>query len=105
MNAPDLVEATLLQSLWISNFKKSLMDTTISKVLARWFKNTLIHSTKETRTNPSYHPALANGHDMYYQAFLQPKVTRKNSWIQRKGPNSIWVPSLPYRSGLGCIRQ
>jgi hypothetical protein len=22
---------------------------------------------KETRTNASYHPALANGHDMYYQ--------------------------------------
>jgi hypothetical protein len=65
MNAPDLIEATLLQSLWISNFKKSLADTTISKVLARWFENTLIPSTKETRTNPSYRPALANGHDMY----------------------------------------
>jgi hypothetical protein len=33
MNAPDLIEATLLQSLWISNFKKSLADTTISKSL------------------------------------------------------------------------
>jgi hypothetical protein len=52
MNAPDLIDATLLQSLWISNFKKSLADTTISKVLARWFENTLIHSTKETRTIP-----------------------------------------------------
>jgi hypothetical protein len=69
MNAADLIEATLLQSLWISNFKKSLADTTISKVLARWFKNTLHHSTKETRTNPSYCPALANSHSMYYQEF------------------------------------
>jgi hypothetical protein len=66
MNAPDLIEATLLQSLWISNLKNSLADTTTLKVLARWFKNKLIHSRKETRTNPSYHPALANGHDMYY---------------------------------------
>jgi hypothetical protein len=67
MNAADLIKATLLQSLvWISNFKKSLADTTISKVLARWFENTLHHSTKETRTNPSYHPALANSHSMYY---------------------------------------
>jgi hypothetical protein len=40
---------------------------TMSKVLANWFENTLHHSTKETRTNPSYRPALANGHDMYYQ--------------------------------------
>ncbi len=76
-NAPDLIEATLLQSLWISNFKKSLADTTISKVLARWFKNILIHSTKETRTNPSYHPALANGHGMYYQEFCATKSYKK----------------------------
>ncbi len=70
MNAADLIEATLLQSLWISNFKKSSADTTISKVLVRWFENTLHHSTKETKTNPSYRPALANGHIMYYQEFL-----------------------------------
>jgi hypothetical protein len=44
-----------------------LANTTISKVLANWFKNTLHHSTKETRMNPSYRPALANGHNMYYQ--------------------------------------
>jgi hypothetical protein len=69
MNAADLIEATLLQSVWISNFKKSLVDTSISKVLARWFKNTLHHSTKETRTTPSYRPALENGHNMYYQEF------------------------------------
>jgi hypothetical protein len=48
MNAADLIEATLLQSLWILNFKKSSVDTTISKVLARWFENTLHHSRKET---------------------------------------------------------
>jgi hypothetical protein len=53
MNVADLIEATRLQSLWISNFKRTLANTTISKVLANWFKNTLHHSTKETRTNPS----------------------------------------------------
>jgi hypothetical protein len=67
MNAADLIEATQLQSLWISNFKRTLANRTISKVLANWFENTLHHSTKKMRTNPSYHPALANGHDMYYQ--------------------------------------
>ncbi len=67
MNAVDLIEATGSQSLWISNYKRTLANTTISKVLAYWFKNTLHHSTKETRTNLSYHPALANGRDMYYQ--------------------------------------
>jgi hypothetical protein len=54
-----------------------LADTTISKVLARWFENTLIHSMKETRTNPSYHPALANGHVMYYQEFCTNKSYKK----------------------------
>ncbi len=77
MNAADLIEATLLQSLWISNFKKSLADMTISKVLARWFKNTFPHSTKKTRTNPSYCPALANGHSMYYQEFFTIKSYKK----------------------------
>ncbi len=67
MNAADLIEATQAQSLWISNFKRTLANMTISKVLANWLKNTLHHSTKEIRTNPSYHPALANGHNMYYQ--------------------------------------
>jgi hypothetical protein len=77
MNAPDLIEATQLQSLWISSFKKSLAGMTTSKVLARWFKNTLIHSTKETRTNPSNRPALANNHDMYYQEFCTTKSYKK----------------------------
>jgi hypothetical protein len=75
----DLIEATLLKSLWISNFKKSSMDTTISKVLARWFKNTLHHSTKETRTNPSYRPALTNGHSMHYQEFCTIKSYKKKN--------------------------
>jgi hypothetical protein len=77
INAADLIEATLLQSLWISNFKKSLVGMTISNVLARWFKNTLHHSTKETRTNPSYRPALANGHCMHYQEFCTNKSYNK----------------------------
>jgi hypothetical protein len=77
MNAPDLIEATLLHSLWISNFKKSLADTTKSKVLARWFENTLIHSTKDAKTNPSCRPALANDHNMYYQEFCPTKSYKK----------------------------
>jgi hypothetical protein len=74
-----LIEATLLQGLWISNFKKSLADMKISKVLARWFKNTLHHSMKVPRTNPSYRPALANGHSMYYQEFCTIKSYKKKS--------------------------
>jgi hypothetical protein len=66
MNAADLIEATRSQSLWISNFKRTLANTTISKVFANWFENTLHYSTQKTRTYPSYHPALAIGHDMYY---------------------------------------
>ncbi len=79
MNAADLIEATLLQSLWISNLKKYLAGTTISKVLARWFKNKLHHSTKETRTNPSYRPALANCHSMYYQEFCTIESYKKKN--------------------------
>ncbi len=79
MNAADLIEATLLQSLWMSNFKKSLSDTTITKVLARWFRNTLHHSTKETRTYPSYCPALANSHSMNYQEFCTIESYKKKS--------------------------
>jgi hypothetical protein len=33
--AADLIQATKLQSLWISNFKISSATTSISKVLAR----------------------------------------------------------------------
>ncbi len=81
MNAADLIEATQLQSLWISNFKRTLEKTKISKVLTKWFKNTLHHSMKETRTNPSYRPALANGRNMYYQ---EPCAT--NSYKKRIHP-------------------
>jgi hypothetical protein len=67
-----------------------LADTTISKVLARWFKNTLIHGTKETRTNPSYCPALANSHDMYYQEFL------KNQKLQKQIHGYKGKDQIPY---------
>ncbi len=54
MNAADLIEATRLQSLWISNFKRTLANTTISKVPANWFENTLHYSTKkQERIHPT----------------------------------------------------
>ncbi len=77
MDAKDLIKATRLQSLWISNLKKSLAYTTISKVLARWLKITLLHTTKETRINPKYHPALAKGHTMHYQEACTVKNYKK----------------------------
>jgi hypothetical protein len=89
MNVSDLIEATLLQSLWISSFKKSLAGITISKVLARWFKNKLIHSTKETRRNLSYHPALANSHDMYYQEFCTTKCYKKKVMDTKERTKSL----------------
>jgi hypothetical protein len=58
INAADLIEATLLQSLWISNFKKSSVDRTISKVLARWFENTLHHSTKKNKNKSILPPSF-----------------------------------------------
>jgi hypothetical protein len=67
MNAAGLINTTRLQSLWISNFKRTLVNTTISKVFANWLEHTLHHSKKDTRMNPSYRPALANGFSMYYQ--------------------------------------
>jgi hypothetical protein len=68
LDASKLIEATRIQSVWISNFKKSSATTTISKVLAIWLESTLNHSTKETRSNPNYRPALGkNGHNMKYQ--------------------------------------
>ncbi len=67
MNAAELIEVARLQSVWISNFKRTLASTSISKVLVNWFENTLQHSLTDTRINPSYHPLLANGHSMYYQ--------------------------------------
>ncbi len=68
MDANKLIEAARLQSVWISNFKKSLATTTISKILAIWLETTLHHSTKETRSNPKNRPELGkDGHSMHYQ--------------------------------------
>jgi hypothetical protein len=68
MDANELIEATRLQSVWISNFKKSSATMTISKILAIWLETTLHHSTKETRSNPKYRPGLGkDGHSMHYQ--------------------------------------
>jgi hypothetical protein len=58
-----------------------LAKTTISKVLANWFENTLHHSTNETRMNPSYCPALANSHDIHYQ-----EACTTNSYKKRTHP-------------------
>jgi hypothetical protein len=49
MTAADLIDATQCQSLWISNYKRTLANTTISKVLANWLEQTLHHSTKDMR--------------------------------------------------------
>ncbi len=89
MDANKLIKATRLQSLWISNFKKSSATTTISKVLARWLKTTLLHTTKETRLNPKYHQALGKGHDMYYQEACTLENYKKKSSIQRKRQTSL----------------
>ncbi len=93
MDANKLIEATQLQSLWISNFKKSSAITIVSKVLARWLETTLLHTTKETRSNPKYHLALGKGHDMYYQeACTVENYKNKNSSIQRKRQTGLWIP-------------
>jgi hypothetical protein len=65
-----------------------LANRTISKVLANWFENTLHHSTKETRTNPFYHPALANGHNMYYQEACTTNSYKKRIY-QYEGKDQI----------------
>ena len=68
LNANELIGAARIQSVWISNFKKSSATTSISKLLAMWLETTLNHTTKETRKNPNYRPALGkNGHNMKYQ--------------------------------------
>ncbi len=64
MTAADLINATQCQSLCKANFKRTLANTTISKVLANWLEQTLHHSMKDTRMNPSYPPALNNGFSM-----------------------------------------
>ncbi len=77
MTAADLINATRCQSLWISNFKRTLANMTISKILANWMEQTLHHSTKDTRMNPSYHPALDNGFSIYYQEACTTKSYKK----------------------------
>ena len=67
LDAGDLIETTRTQSVWISNFKKSSVTMMISKVLSLWLETTLSHSTRETRSNPNYRPALGKAHSMHYQ--------------------------------------
>jgi hypothetical protein len=53
---------------------------TISKVLARWLDTSLQHSTKETRSNPKYCPALGKeGHCMFYQGACTVKNYKKKN--------------------------
>ncbi len=56
-----------------------MATTTISKVLARWLKTTLLHTTKETRLNPKYCPVLGKGHNMYYQEACTVKNYKKKN--------------------------
>jgi hypothetical protein len=80
MDADMLIKATRLQSLWISNFKKSSATTTISKELAKWLETTLQHRTKDTRLNPKYRPALGiEGHSMHYQEACSVKNYKKKN--------------------------
>ena len=62
---------------------------TISKVLAIWLESTVNHSTKETRPNPNYNPALGkNGHNMKYQeGFLV--VTYKSKIHETDGDDRV----------------
>ncbi len=78
LNATKLLNAARLQSVWISNFKISSATTSISKLLAMWLETTLNHTTKETRKNPNYHPALGkNGHNMKYQEGISVDTYKK----------------------------
>ncbi len=93
MDANKLIKATRLQSLLMSNFKKSLATTTISKVLARWLKTTLLHTTKETRLNQKYHPALGKRPRYILSGNLySQKLQEKNSSIRRKRQTRLWIP-------------
>ncbi len=88
MTVADLINATRCQSLWISNFKRTLANTTISKVLANWLEQMLHHSMKDTRMNSSYHPALVNSFNMYYQeACTTERYKKKNHF--HKGKDQI----------------
>ncbi len=83
MTAADLTNATQYQSLWISNFKRTLVNTTISKVLANWLEQTLHHNMKDTRMIPSYRPALDNGFSMYYQEACTTKSYKKKKHFHK----------------------
>ena len=76
--AADLIQATKLQSQWISNFKISSAHTLVSKALAQWLQDTMIHSSKATRGKPSYCPALVN---MSYRDFCTPAAFKKRTSI------------------------
>jgi hypothetical protein len=84
MTTADLINATRCQSLWILNFKRTLVNTTISKVLANWLEQTLHHSTKDTRMNPSNHPALNNGFSVYYQEACTTKSYKKKNHFHKE---------------------
>ena len=79
--AADLIQATKLQSQWISNFKISFARTLVSKVLAQWLQDTIIHSSKDTRGKPSYRPALVKAYDMSYQDFCTLAAFKKRTSI------------------------
>ncbi len=85
MTVADLIDATRCQSLWISNFKRTLANTTISKVLANWLEQLSHHSTKDMRMNPSYHPALDNNFSMYYQEACTTKSYKKKITFTKEG--------------------
>jgi len=57
-NAGKLIEGAKLQSSWISNFKKSLERTTLSKNIANWGKTIQLHSTGQTENDPKYCPKI-----------------------------------------------
>ncbi len=79
--ATELIQATKLQSQWISNFKISFARTLVSKVLAQWLQDTIIHSSKDTRGKPSYRPALVKAYDMSYQDFCTLAAFKKRTSI------------------------
>jgi hypothetical protein len=102
MTAADLIDATRCQSLWISNFKRTSANTTISKVLANWLEQTLHHSMKDMRMNPSYRPALDNGFSMYYQEACTTKSYKKKIIFMKEGTKFLMgtLCALQVRFGM-----
>ncbi len=62
-----------------------MANTTISKVLANWLEQTLHHSTKVTRMNPPYRPALDNSFSMYYQEACTTKSYKNKIIFTKEG--------------------